>query len=504
MNYSSEPADQVVRYSLEGAEFALRISGTAAKNFFIFAQAVLHDSKKTHGKTHLIRLLKEQKPLKFFTVDKDRMHDFARAAKAHGLLFCPIRDKMDPDHIEIAILQDDASKANRIIDKLQLAIVDTGTAELIDTVQQERGETAPETERVQTEDGAVDFEVGADEEKFNMGFPQGSENASPSEPFSDSSKSFANSPSPRADQLRAKGERPSVRMELSDITAYLRRKVEPPKDRIVSNLNAALSTWNDKLGEIWSLLTESPQTFKGGQVWGVMTGIHGALQAIGYGLLVLFFAVGVMKTCGSFVEVKKPEHALKLFIRFALAKGAVTYGLELMLAVFSIVQGMVSTIITQSGSSGMSSVTLPQELIDAINNVGFWDSIPLWAVTLIGGLLITVLSFTMILTVYGRMFSLWMYAAIAPIPLSTFAGEPTSSVGKNFIRSYAGVCLQGVVIALSCIIFSAISSSPPAVDTGASVVTAVWTYVGELAFNLLVLVGAIKGCDRIVKEIMGL
>lgn len=232
MNYGSEPADQVVRYSLEGAEFALRISGTAAKNFFIFAQAVLHDSKKTHGKTHLIRLLKEQKPLKFFTVDKDRMHDFARAAKAHGLLFCPIRDKMDPDHIEIAILQDDASKANRIIDKLQLAIVDTGTAELIDTVQQERGEPAPETERVQTEDGAVDFEIGADEEQFNMGFPQGSENASPSEPFSDSSKSFANSLSPRADQLRAKGERPSVRMELSDITAYLRRKVEPPKDRM--------------------------------------------------------------------------------------------------------------------------------------------------------------------------------------------------------------------------------------------------------------------------------
>ena len=73
MNYGSEPADQVVRYSLEGAEFALRISGTAAKNFFIFAQAVLHDSKKTHGKTHLIRLLKEQKPLKFFTVDKDRI-----------------------------------------------------------------------------------------------------------------------------------------------------------------------------------------------------------------------------------------------------------------------------------------------------------------------------------------------------------------------------------------------------------------------------------------------
>lgn len=273
---------------------------------------------------------------------------------------------------------------------------------------------------------------------------------------------------------------------------------------IVSNLNAALTTWNDKLGEIWQLLTQSPQTFKDGQVWAVMVGIHGALQAIGYGLLVLCFTTGVVKTCGSFVEAKRPEQALKLFIRFALAKAAVTYGLDLMLAIFQIVQGMVSTVINQSGVSGMSAVTLPQELIDAINEVGFWDSIPLWAVTLIGGLLITVLSFVMILTVYGRMFSLWMYAAIAPIPLSSFAGEPTSNVGKNFLRSYAGVCLQGVVIALACIIFSAVSSSPPAVDTSVSVVTAVWTYVGELAFNLLVLVGAVKGCDRIVKEIMGL
>ena len=147
--------------------------------------------------------------------DQDRMHDFARAAKAHGLLFCPICDKMDPDHIEIAILQDDASKANRIIEKLQLDVVDTGTAELVDAVQQNLENAAPNHENTPT-----------------VGFLQGSENASPSEPFSDSSKSFANSPSPRADQLRAKGERPSVRMELSDITAYLRRKVEPPKDRM--------------------------------------------------------------------------------------------------------------------------------------------------------------------------------------------------------------------------------------------------------------------------------
>ena len=252
---------------------------------------------------------------------------------------------------------------------------------------------------------------------------------------------------------------------------------------IVDNLNNALNTWNGKLAEIWQLLTQSPQTFKGGGVWAVMVSIHGALQAIGYGLLVLFFAAGVVKTCGSFVEVKKPEHALKLFIRFALAKGAVTYGLDLMLAVYDIVQGMVATVINRSGVGGMTGMTLPQELIDLIASVGFWDSIPLWAVTLIGGLFVMVLSFTMILTVYGRMFSLWMYTAIAPIPLSSFAGEPTSNVGKNFLRSYAGVCLQGVVIALACIIFSTMATAAPAVDGSVSAVTAVWSYPAPAAVS---------------------
>ena len=135
-----------------------------------------------------------------------------------------------------------------------------------------------------------------------------------------------------------------------------------------------------------------------------MLNINDALKAIGLGLLVLFFAVGVVKTCSSVADLKRPEHALKLFVRFALAKAAVTYGLDLMLAVFRIVQGMVSTIITQSGLSGSTGTTLPQEIIDKINDVGFWDSIPLWAVTLLGGLFIRVWWFIFILPGYSRLF----------------------------------------------------------------------------------------------------
>lgn len=171
-------------------------------------------------------------------------------------------------------------------------------------------------------------------------------------------------------------------------------------------------------------------------------------------LLVLFFVVGVVRTCGSFTEVKKPEHALKLFIRFAIAKGVITHGLELMLALFNIVQGTISTIMNSAGFGKPNQTTLPAEMITTIEECGFWESIPLWAVTLIGGLFITVLSFIMIMTVYGRFFKLYMYTALAPIPLSTFAGEPSQNVGNSFIKSYCAVLLEGAVIVLACIIFS--------------------------------------------------
>ena len=273
---------------------------------------------------------------------------------------------------------------------------------------------------------------------------------------------------------------------------------------VVQNLQNALDTWNSKLAEIWQILTQSPENFKGGGIWQVIVQIHGALQAIGYALLVLFFVVGVVKTCGSFTEVKRPEHALKIFIRFAVAKGVVTYGLELMMALFNIIQGVTSTIMQTAGFGSTEDTVLPDEIIEAVEDCGFFESIPLWAVTLIGGLFITVLSFIMIMSVYGRFFRLYLYTAIAPIPLSSFAGEPSQNIGRSFLKSYAAVCLEGAIVVLSCIIFSLFASSPPVVNPDAAVVTMVWSYIGELIFNMLVLVGAVKMSDRVVREMMGL
>ena len=177
---------------------------------------------------------------------------------------------------------------------------------------------------------------------------------------------------------------------------------------------------------------------------------------------------------------------------------------DYMLALFNIVQGTISTIMTSAGFGTPNQTTLPSEMITTIEECGFFESIPLWAVTLIGGLFITVLSFIMIMTVYGRFFKLYMYTALAPIPLSTFAGEPSQNVGKSFIKSYCAVLLEGAVIVLACIIFSLFASTPPVVDANAAAVTQVWAYIGELVFNMLVLVGAVKMSDRIIREMMGL
>ena len=273
---------------------------------------------------------------------------------------------------------------------------------------------------------------------------------------------------------------------------------------VVQNLEKSLEIWNGKLTEAWQLLTQTPESFKGGAIWSVMVDINGALQAVGYALLVLFFVAGVIKTCGSFAEVKKPEHAFKLFVRFALAKAVITYGMDLMMALLEVAQGIITSIMNRSGGFSVPSAALPEEIVTAIEDCNFFASIPLWAVTLIGCLVVWVLAFVMILSIYGRFFKLYMYTAIAPVPLASFGGEPSQYMGKSFLKGYAAVLLEGAVIVLSCIIFAVFSNTPPTVDADASAAAMVWSYLGELIFNMLVLVGTVKMSDRIIREMMGL
>lgn len=274
---------------------------------------------------------------------------------------------------------------------------------------------------------------------------------------------------------------------------------------IVGNLQSAFNTWNGKIAEIWTLITTTPQSFRGGAIWGTIVSINDALKAVGYGLLVLFFAMSIFQSAASFRDFQRPEFVFRHFIRFLLAKVAVGSAMDIMTSLFSVCGGVVQTVMGSIGGMAAASVTLPSQIVTAIEDVGFLASIPLWLVSLLGSLFITVMSFVLILTVYGRFFRLYFYTALAPLPLSSFAGEGTSFAGKAFLKSYIGVCMEGAVIVLACMIFSAfMSSGNPTVDTSLSAVTMSWNYIAETIFNMLVLVGLVKGAERIVKEMFGL
>ena len=270
-------------------------------------------------------------------------------------------------------------------------------------------------------------------------------------------------------------------------------------------LMQGLEYLGNMLDRMWALLTTAPQNFKGGGIWNVITTINGVLGAIGTALLVLFFTIGVIRTCGSFADLKKPETAIKVFIRFVITKFLIDNCLKLMVNFVTIVQGVISKVTAASPIGTALEFSIPSSVQSKFEGIGILDgSIPIWAVCFIAHIAFIVIGIVLLLTVYGRFFRIYMYTAIAPIPLSTMAGQPTENIAKSFLKSYAGVCMQGVIIVLACIIFTAYAASMPQMDVNAEPIKMVWGYVSEVIFNMLVLLGLVKGSDRIIHDMMGL
>lgn len=240
MNFGGEAADQVVRYSLEGIDHGLRLSGTMAKNLAVFLAAVMRNNQKSYGKISMSRMLRENRPLKFFTIPSNRIHEFAKEGKKRGLSYVVIRDRKNPKLCELMVFADDAAKVNRVMDQMSLDFLRSENGEAVqETVREAEGirpagksqeaenafrseqEFAVRTETVETPEGEIQFELSDLEDDFNVGelpgmdemepenFTQAREGKSLSEPFSRG-----------RDISTERGERnkkPSVRKELDQI-----------------------------------------------------------------------------------------------------------------------------------------------------------------------------------------------------------------------------------------------------------------------------------------------
>ena len=227
MNYGGDAADQIVRYSMEGMEHTLRISGSIAKNLAVLIVAVMKDQKKTRGKTNLLRMLKEQRAMKFFTIPHDRLREFAGEAKSRGLLYVVIRDKKNPQFPEIMVFADDAAKVNRVLDKMNL-----------DFVKSEAGEAVVEQAPVREGERVIDAEFtekteAKEEHLFDVGevspsegnFTQAEKAGNLSGSSSHSSGSFS------GQETSWKGEKPSVRQELKKIETEQKQRQKQQQSR---------------------------------------------------------------------------------------------------------------------------------------------------------------------------------------------------------------------------------------------------------------------------------
>lgn len=276
---------------------------------------------------------------------------------------------------------------------------------------------------------------------------------------------------------------------------------------VLEIIENCIALWNSMLATIWGMLTQSPETFHDGTVWAAIEKIFTALQGAGYGLLVLFFAMSFFKHTVSFREFRHPEQIVGYLIRFAAAKVLISQGMEVVKLIFTICGSFIGDIAAQMGGLTSIAATIPENIRTAIEDANIVSQIFIYLVSLILAAIVIVLSISLLMTVYGRFFRIYMYVAVAPLPMSTFAGELTSRHGRTYIQGLIGACLEALVIVIACIIFSAFASTDStdlALNFGDSGVGLILSYMLKVIIQMMILGGMVKAADRTVKELFAL
>ncbi len=270
-------------------------------------------------------------------------------------------------------------------------------------------------------------------------------------------------------------------------------------------LQDGLNILNNYYNKIVTVLTTSPENLYS-SVWSAMKNINGYLTAIGVVLVVIFFYIGLTKQVIRLEELRRPANFFGAFIRLALAEAIVMNSSTLLLKVMEILQGCISGVANLFGGFGSSSgrfMAIPSQLFTLAGDVNWGTGLLICILALLGTVIIWGLSLIMLVTVYVRFFKIYIYAAISPLPLATFGGENSERTGRNFLMSFIGVGLQGLIIAIAFIIFSKMTSSGFTVDSSASATSNMFNYLGTLLLQLILLVTMVRASDRIIKEMVG-
>ena len=221
MNTGGEAAEQIVRMSLEGFEVAAKITGAGAKNIAILLYSILKEEKKTKGKARLTSMLRSGKELKVFTVKNADLKKFTQEAKKYGVLYCVLADRKNKDpnaEVDVIARAEDASKISRIVERFDLASVDTASIVTEAEKSKDAKDGQPEPEITTPEKAEKDKLMDA-----LMGKPMQKEENAPNPSVAKTEKSLLSEPTSEQPRKSAEGatmtkdEKPSVREELRKI-----------------------------------------------------------------------------------------------------------------------------------------------------------------------------------------------------------------------------------------------------------------------------------------------
>lgn len=272
----------------------------------------------------------------------------------------------------------------------------------------------------------------------------------------------------------------------------------------VETINNALDNWYDGIDKAMDIITTDPRLMGGGMVNFVIANLYNVTEAVGIALLILCFYVGIFGSASSMAETKRPEAVFRLCVRTAVTGLLVSNGFDLMGKILDICQSLVADL---NVSVSITATPVPNEIRQAVANLGWLEELAVWIVSLLGSLAITVATIIILLTVYGRFFKVYLYMILCPIPLATFAAKSTSQICISYLKSYIGVCLEAVIVVVSIKIYEIYSTSvlsSPLIDTTASASSMVWSYLETTIFNILLLVTIIKTSTTLVREMFGI
>lgn len=229
MYAGGDAAEQIVRMSMQGIEVTAKITGSAAKNIAILMYAILRQEKKTKGKKLLTNMLRSGKELTVFTVRKADLKEFTRNAKSYGVQYCVVKDRRNKDadaQVDVIVRTEDAGKINRIVEKFNLASIDT--ASIVTEIEKEK--SGMKGSELQVTDEAADaltaelMGTPVNNEEIPLNPQQAkTEKSPPSEPISEPQEHIT-------EGTTNEPNRKSIKKELKKIKEQ-RKKTDNPKDR---------------------------------------------------------------------------------------------------------------------------------------------------------------------------------------------------------------------------------------------------------------------------------